>query len=83
MLDAGCGTGRYSKDLIDLGVGKITLLDLSLTMLEIAKEKLKTEMCSNMIADIVTATSPNFPFQPATFDVVMFNVVSCITVVLM
>ena len=40
MLDAGCGTGRYSKDLIDLGVGKITLLDQSLTMLEIAKEKL-------------------------------------------
>ena len=76
MLDAGCGTGRYSTDLIKFGIGKISLLDKSLTMLEMAKEKLKDEIRNNIVVDIVTASLPDFPFRPASFDVVMFNFVS-------
>ena len=76
VLDAGCGTGRYSKQLIELGIGKVTLLDKSLTMLEIAKERLKDEITSKAVVDIVKASLPDLPFPPVTFDAVMFNYVS-------
>lgn len=41
LLDAGCGTGQYSKALLEMGIGVITLLDASPQMLTIAKENLK------------------------------------------
>lgn len=75
VLDAGCGTGRFAKALIDLGVGKMSLLDASPEMLNLAKEKLKYSMESNIIDQVIEAVLPNLPFTEGTFDAVMYNYV--------
>ena len=41
VLDAGCGTGNYAKELLDAGVGHVDMLDASNGMLTIARTKLK------------------------------------------
>ena len=41
VLDAGCGTGHHAKLLVEMGVGKLTLLDASHEMLSIAKLQLQ------------------------------------------
>lgn len=72
ILDAGCGTGHYAKDLLDLGLGKISLLDASPEMLQIAEKKLKDYITKKSV-DITMAKLPDFPFDDSTFDGVMFN----------
>ena len=74
-MDAGCGTGQYTKALLDFGVGKFTLLDASAAMLDVAKQKLSEFISNGAIADIVQATLPALPFSGGTFDAVMFNTV--------
>ena len=76
VLDAGCGTGNYAKALIEHGVGHVTLLDASSGMLEKAKAKLSDDIDSGKVKDVVEATMPPIPFPDASFDVVMFNMVS-------
>ena len=76
VLDAGCGTGRYSKALVDLGVGKISLLDSSPEMLKVAAEKLKTAIDTNIVDKITEAILPDLPFDDGNFDAVMYNYVS-------
>ena len=51
-------------------------MDKSLTMLEMAREKLKDQIESKTVVDVVRATLPDLPFPPATFDAVMYNYVS-------
>ena len=75
MLDAGCGTGNYAKALIEFGVGKITLLDASKDMLEVAKEKLKDEIDKGVIDKVVEDKMPPLPFEDASFDVVLYSLV--------
>ena len=53
MLDAGCGTGKYAKDLLNLGIGKITLLDASPEMIAVAKENLNDAIKDTRIDMIV------------------------------
>lgn len=69
ILDAGCGTGQYAEALTNLGVGKVSLLDASEVMLDVAKEKLKN-ICMAVVAKL-----PDLPFEDRTFDAVMFNLV--------
>ena len=88
ILDAGCGTGRYAKALVDLGVGKVSLLDASVEMLKLATENLKgvpteTDAVGEKLAseeqhvwDIIEAKLPALPFQDGSFDAVMYNYVS-------
>ena len=73
ILDAGCGTGHYAKALLDLGVGKMAILDSSSEMLNIAKEKLKSEIEKGTIMSVVEATMPPIPFSNGIFDAVLFN----------
>ena len=63
VLDAGCGTGNYSKELIKLGVGKITLLDACPKMLSVAKDKLKDAINKKIIDQVVEARLPAIPFE--------------------
>ena len=73
MLDAGCGTGQRAKALLDLGIGKVTLLDASPEMLALAEKKLHYAIEDKRVESIAEATLPYFPFGDRTFDVVMFN----------
>ncbi|XP_053407329.1 ubiquinone biosynthesis O-methyltransferase-like [Mercenaria mercenaria] len=75
VLDVGCGTGNYAKDLIEYGVGHVSLLDASASMLEKAKDKLSGAAVAKKVVDIVEETIPPLPFPDKTFDAVMFNLV--------
>ncbi|XP_064645132.1 ubiquinone/menaquinone biosynthesis C-methyltransferase UbiE-like [Lineus longissimus] len=69
VLDAGCGTGNYSKMLLDRGVGKVTLLDGSEGMLAHAKKKCE----GRGLAETKHHVLPTLPFPASSFDCVMFN----------
>ncbi|XP_045189764.2 demethylmenaquinone methyltransferase-like isoform X2 [Mercenaria mercenaria] len=71
VLDAGCGTGNYAKDLIDYGVGHVSLIDASTGMLEKAKDKLKGAEYARKVVDIVDSKIPPLPFPDETFDAVL------------
>ena len=73
-MDAGCGTGNFSKALLDLGVGKLTLQDANLEMLKVAKKKL-SDAIDNKIVDVIHAALPGLPYNVGQFDAVMFNAV--------
>ena len=75
VLDAGCGTGSYTKALIELGVSKITLLDACPKMLTVAKDKLKDAIDKKIIDEVVEATLPAIPFEDGSFDVVLYTMV--------
>ena len=72
-MDAGCGTGQQAKHLLDLGIGKMTLLDASSEMLALAKENIDYAIKDKKIDAVVRTTLPNLPFADRTFDAVMFN----------
>ena len=76
VLDAGCGTGNYAKDLIDSGVHHVTLLDASEGMLGQARAKLSKHIDNGTIREVVHAKMPPLPFPDNSFDVIMFNLVS-------
>ena len=74
-MDAGCGTGHYTKALIDLGIRRFTLLDASAEMLDVAKDKLADAIRDRVVADIVQAVLPDIPIDNDVFDAVIFNLV--------
>ena len=73
LLDAGCGSGTYARSLLEMGVGKITLLDASREMLDIAEEKLADAIKTKEIDTVVHSKLPELPFEEETFDAVMYN----------
>ncbi|XP_053380875.1 ubiquinone/menaquinone biosynthesis C-methyltransferase UbiE-like isoform X2 [Mercenaria mercenaria] len=73
ILDAGCGTGNYSKSLLDIGVGQMALLDSSSEMLKTAKDKLDNYIECGKVTDVVECTMPPIPFPDDSFDAVLFN----------
>ena len=68
VLDAGCGTGQYAESLINSGVGKMTLLDASKGMLDIAKENLRDAIQEYKVDAVVEAILPDLPFEDGVFD---------------
>ena len=76
LLDAGCGTGQYAKALVDMGIGRISLLDASRDMLNVAETKLKDAITKNVVDVGIQAALPDLPFKEGTFDAVMYNLVS-------
>ena len=71
VLDAGCGTGNYAKELLDAGVGHVDLLDANDAMLNIARTKLKAYVEDGR-ATIVNHHLPSLPYPDKCFDCVMF-----------
>ena len=82
-MDAGCGPGRYSKALVDFGIGKISLMDASGDILKCARQNLKDAIDNGIIVDITQAKLPSLPYEDGTFDAVLFNYVSRHTVIYM
>ena len=66
-MDAGCGTGLYTEALLEYGVGKFTLLDVSAKMLAYARVKLRDAVNKKIVEDIVQANLPNIPFDDGSF----------------
>lgn len=67
-LDLGCGTGELMRLILqEDGSKKLTGIDLSEKMLEIAKEKLDNK------AVFILGDSEHLPFSAETFDVVYCN----------
>jgi 2-polyprenyl-3-methyl-5-hydroxy-6-metoxy-1,4-benzoquinol methylase len=62
LLDAGCGTGLFSKRAVDLGA-KVTSLDIGKKLLD---ETGKKTMSQKIVADIC-----NIPFVTESFDIVI------------
>ena len=65
ILDAGCGTGVFTIDILPFGVYAVGL-DRSLPMLKVAAQKTKTYPFQ-----IVSADMANIPFRRGTFDKVI------------
>lgn len=67
-LDLGCGTGEMIRLILEQDRNKkLTGIDLSEKMLEVAKEKLKDK------ATFILGDSEQLPFPENTFDVVFCN----------
>lgn len=66
ILEAGCGTGRFSIYLAKKGK-KIVAMDASEEMLEIAREKAVKENVENQI-EFVKGDIENIPFNDKNFD---------------
>jgi ubiquinone/menaquinone biosynthesis C-methylase UbiE len=62
ILDAGCGTGIFTLDILSSG-SKVIGLDLSLPMLKQAEKKLKGYSFRIVVADML-----NLPFPESSFD---------------
>ena len=71
VLDAGCGTGNYAKELLDAGVGHVDMLDASNGMLTIARTKLKKYVDDGR-AHIIHDYLPTLPYPDGYFDCVLF-----------
>jgi SAM-dependent methyltransferase len=62
VLDAGCGTGWFSKWSIDRK-GKVTSLDIGLNLLQLVKKRVGSQgICGDAL---------RLPFQDSTFDFVI------------
>lgn len=71
VLDAGCGTGAYSRAIIDR-VSRIAALDLSEGMLGAARNSLSAEAKAGRIA-FHRGSILELPFAAGVFDAVMVN----------
>ncbi len=65
ILDAGCGTGIFTLDILSSG-SRVVGLDLSLPMLMRAEKNLKGYPLQMVLADML-----NFPFPEGAFDKVV------------
>lgn len=68
-LELGCGTGEYTLRLAKTG-SKIIAIDISLLLIQQAKQKVKSLNVNFIIAD-----AENLPFKDNTFDAVVGNAV--------
>ena len=71
LLDAGCGTGNYTRALAGR-VGRITAVDLSTSMLAVAEGKLQREEAAGRVA-FREGSITDLPIADGSLDGVMFN----------
>ncbi len=71
VLDAGCGTGNYSKAMLNY-IGRIEAVDLNPGMLEVAAQKLSGPEAEGKIS-FYSARIDELPFEDEHFDGVMIN----------
>lgn len=71
LLDAGCGTGNYSRGMVER-VRRIHAVDMSQDMLAVASRKLKRFRDQGRIT-FHRARIDALPFDKTTFDAVMIN----------
>ncbi len=67
ILDIATGTGDLAINLAKIKTAKITGLDISKGMLDIAKAKVKKK---NLPIELILGDSENLPFADATFDAI-------------
>lgn len=70
VLDAGCGTGDLIKEMHQLGYTDLTGIDISDSMIAIAKENCKAGVAEGKV-HLQTGSATALPFDPARFDVVV------------
>lgn len=63
-LDLGCGTGRHTRTLVDLG-WTVSGVDISQDQLRLARERVGSEV------DLVRADATDLPFTEESFDAVL------------
>ncbi|MGI9413238.1 MAG: methyltransferase domain-containing protein [Hyphomicrobiales bacterium] len=71
VLDAGCGTGNYALE-IARHVGHVTAFDFNERMIAEARTKAAGAKLNDRIA-FRAGKLPALPFEPGSFDAVMFN----------
>lgn len=71
VLDAGCGTGSYTKELLQF-VGRVHAVDASSGMLNVATEKLSSELKEGRVA-LDRADLRELSFPESTFDGIVIN----------
>ena len=71
ILDAGCGTGNYSRAMLDY-IGRIEAVDMNPGMLEVAAHKLAEAKDEGRIS-FHSARIDELPFEDEYFDGVMIN----------
>ncbi|CCK79049.1 class I SAM-dependent methyltransferase [Desulfobacula toluolica] len=71
LLDAGCGTGNYSRSILP-HVGQIKAVDLNQGMLDIAAEKFKSHADQGRI-EFHQSSIDQMPFKNKSFDAIMVN----------
>lgn len=70
VLDAGCGTGRLTADLLDtLPRGRVIGIDLSQNMLQSAREHLCADFGDRL--HLLACDLLHLPFKPHSFDVIV------------
>ncbi|MFQ5776112.1 MAG: class I SAM-dependent methyltransferase [Kiloniellaceae bacterium] len=71
VLDAGCGTGAYSRAIVDR-VGRIDAIDLSEGMLAQARAKLAPQAAAGRVR-FHRGSIADLPFAAGSFDAAMIN----------
>ena len=69
ILDVGCGSGMVTRDIAHLTKGKVTGIDGSKDMIDVAKKVL----CDYDNIKLVTGDAENIPFDDNSFDIVTCN----------
>ena len=70
ILDLGCGTGRTTFALHDLGYTELTGFDLTPEMIHVAREIAKTKEIS---IPFIMGDACDLPFPESSFDCVLFS----------
>lgn len=70
MLDAGGGTGKWSRGLLKSGIKKSKLIDLAEKMMQKGYEYAKQEKLDDRI-EFIKSDIKELPFENETFDVVI------------
>jgi ubiquinone/menaquinone biosynthesis C-methylase UbiE len=69
ILDFGCGDGRHARNLLEMGAHKVSGIDVSPDMIELA-DKRRVDGLEFFVAD-----GTKLPFEGGSFDIVFSNFV--------
>jgi len=71
ILDVGCGSGMVTRDIVQLTKGKVTAMDASDDMINVASDVL----IDYDNVELKVGQAENMPFDDDTFDIVTCNLV--------